>query len=198
MKKLGEPVFPDDVPAVEEPKVKKTRVSAKMKASLLQVRTAPPVHESRAYETWDDADIHAEAAKPWIRPSSLEAPECRPGFAQRWIRVGLRGKDDPTNTSRKFREGWRPRPASSVPASYHAPTISQGKWAGCIGVEGSILCEMPLKIRDKRNAHYAAKTQLVTDAIASELQKQSRPGMPITQDRSSKLVRNVKIAEDII
>lgn len=181
----------------DEAKVKKTRVSAKQRtATLTQSRAAAPVHEGRAYETWDEADIHAEMSKPWVRPSSLEAPAPRPGFAQRWIRVATMGKDDPTNTSRKFREGWRPRPSSTVPATYHAPTISQGKWAGCIGVEGSVLCEMPLKIRDKRNAHYAAKTQLVTNAIAEELQKQSRPGMPITQERSSKVVRNVKIAED--
>lgn len=180
----------------KERAVKKPRVYVE-RETLAQSRVAPPVHETRAYETWDDADIHTEVAKPWIRPSSLEAPKERNGFAQRWIRVGSNGKDDPTNTSRKFREGWRPRPASSVPASYHAPTISQGKWAGCIGVEGMILCEMPAKIREKRNAHYAAKTQLVTDAIASELQKQSNPGMPITQERTSKVVRNVKIAEDI-
>jgi len=190
-------VFPDEVVDTEAPVVKKTRVSAKQRASLQSERAAPPVHEARAYETWDEADIHAESSKPWIRPSSLEAPDPRNGFAQRWIRVGVHGKDDPTNTSRKFREGWRPRPAASVPASYHAPTISQGKWAGCVGVEGMILCEMPAKIRDKRNAHYAAKTQMVTDAIATELQNQSRSGMPITQERSSKVVRNVKIAEDI-
>lgn len=187
----------EQVETVEPVKIKKTRMSAQKRASLFMERQIAPVHASREYETWDDADIHEETAKPWIRPSSLEAPECRTGFAQRWIRIGVMGKDDPTNTSRKFREGWRPRPASSVPASYHAPTISQGKWAGCIGVEGMILCEMPLKIRDKRNAHYAAKTQLVTDAIEAELQKQARPGMPIIQERSSKVIRNIKIAEDV-
>lgn len=176
-------------------KTKKPRAPAKDK-TLQQVRAAPPVHEVRGYETWDEKDVHSEENRPWVRPSSLEAPDPRPGFAQRWIRVGSMGKDDPTNTARKFREGWRPRPASSLPVNYHAPTISSGKWAGTIGVEGMILCEMPTKMRDKRNAHYAAKTNQVTNAIATELQNQSRPGMPITQERSSKVVRNVKIAED--
>ena len=188
-------VFPDEVVDTEEPVVKKTRVSAKQRAAS-QEREVAPVHETRQYETWNAEDIHTETAKPWVRPSSLEAPPPRPGFVQRWIRVASMGKDDPTNTSRKFREGWRPRLASTVPHSYHAPSISQGKWAGTIGVEGSVLCEMPEKIKDKRNAHYAAKTQLVTETIERELQNQSRPGMPITQDRSSKVVRNVKIAED--
>ena len=164
--------------------------------TIQQERTAPPVHPGREYETWDDVDIHTAENKPWIRPSSLEAPPPRPGFAQRWIRIGSQGKDDPTNTSRKFREGWKPRPAATVPASYHSPTIAHGKWAGCVGVEGMILCEMPVKLRDKRNAHYEAKTQGITSAIETELQNQSHPNMPIQQQRSSKVVKNIKIATD--
>ena len=69
-----------------------------MNTTLSQERSAPPVHEARQYETWDDVDIHAEEAKPWVRPTSLDAPPPRPGFVQRWIRVGMNGKDDPTNT----------------------------------------------------------------------------------------------------
>lgn len=166
-----------------------------MNNTLAEERSAPPVHPTRAYETWDDADIHAEEAKPWVRPSSLEAPPARPGFTQRWIRVGSAGKDDPTNTARKFREGWKPRPAESVPAGYHSPTIGHGKWAGCIGVEGMLLCEMPNKLREKRNAHYQAKTDNVTNAIQSELQRHSRPDMPISQERSSQS-RLIKIKDD--
>lgn len=165
-----------------------------MERNLSQERNAPPVHESRQYETWDDVDVHAEETKPWVRPTSLEAPPPRPGFVQRWIRVGMLGQDDPTNTARKFREGWKPRPATSIPASYHTPTIQHGKWAGCIGVEGMLLCEMPESIRDRRTKHYQAKTDLVTNTIQDELQKQSRPGMPITQERSSKV--SVKLMDD--
>jgi hypothetical protein len=166
-----------------------------MNTTLSQERSAPPVHETRQYETWDDVDIHAEEAKPWVRPTSLDAPPPRPGFVQRWIRVGMNGKDDPTNTSRKFREGWKPRPASSIPASYHAPTIQHGNWSGCIGVEGMLLCEMPEKMREKRNEHYRQKTDHATNAVAQELQRQSRPGMEITQERKSE-ARMVKVQDD--
>ena len=163
--------------------------------TLRQERAAPPVHETRQYETWDDVDVHAEESKPWVRPTSLEAPPARPGFVQRWIRVGTMGQDDPTNVARKFREGWKPRPSTSVPATFHSPTIAHGKWAGCIGVEGMLLCEMPEKMRDKRNKHYQAKTDLVTNTIQEELQKQSRPGMPITQERTSSVSRG-KVMDD--
>ncbi len=162
-----------------------------MNKTLADERSAPPVHPARTYETWDDVDIHAEENKPWVRPTSLEAPPARPGFTQRWIRVGSMGRDDPTNTARKFREGWKPRPAESVPAGFHMPTISHGNWAGCIGVEGMLLCEMPDKMAQKRRQHYKDKTDMVTGAIEEELQKQSRPNMQITQERksSAKLVR---------
>ena len=164
-------------------------------STITQERAAPPVHETRQYETWDDVDVHAEEAKPWVRPTSLEAPPARPGFTQRWIRVGMNGQDDPTNTARKFREGWKPRPAGSIPASYHAPTVQHGKWAGCIGVEGMLLCEMPNSMVEKRRKHYQAKTDNTTNAIADELQKHARPGMPITQERSSQS-RLIKVADD--
>ena len=36
-----------------------------MDRTLQQERSAPPVHETRAYDTWDDVDVHAEEAKPW-------------------------------------------------------------------------------------------------------------------------------------
>jgi len=167
-----------------------------MSNSLRQERSAPPVHETRAYDTYSEDDVHVTESTPWVRPTSLEAPTARKGFTQRWIRVGSMGSDDPTNTARKFREGWKPRPVESLPKGYHAPTISHGKWAGCIGVEGMILCEMPSKLLAKRNAHFRAKTDTITGAIDQDLQKHSHPAMPITQERSSKVVRNVKIATD--
>lgn len=164
--------------------------------SIREERTAPPVHETRAYQTYSEEDVHEVENTPWVRPTSLEAPPPRKGFRQRWVRVGSMGQDDPTNTARKFREGWRPRPSDSLPKGYHAPTISHGKWAGCIGVEGMVLCEMPEKLAEKRNKHYQAKTQLVTDTIESDLQNQSHPSMPITQERKTNVVRGVRVAED--
>jgi len=172
-------------------KVVKTR-KPRSTLSLSKERLREPVHEMRAYDSYALEDAGKTNDKPWVRPSSLEAPPPRPGFAQRWIRVAIRSEADPTNTSRKFREGWKPRPADTVPPSHQVPTIAHGKWAGTIGVEGSILCEMPKTMRAKRNAAVAQKTAKVTDAIEAELQAQSHPGMEITQIRKSTLVREVR------
>ena len=163
---------------------------------LAQERAAPQVHETRAYETWNPEDIHTLEDKPWVPPTSLQAPKERDGFTQRWVRVSERGVDDVANWARKTREGWRPRPADSVPAGFEVPTISHGKFAGCIGVEGMVLCEMPKKMADRRRKAINDKTALVTNTLEAELQAQSDSRMPITQQRSSKVVREVKVQED--
>lgn len=159
-------------------------------------RRDEPIHEMRAFETWDVNEVHDAEDQPWVRPTSLDAPPARPGFAQRWIRVGVMGSDDPTNVSRKFREGWRPRLASTVPASYHPPTIAHGKYTGCIGVEGMLLCEMPKALQAKRNKYYASKAAEQEGALERQLAEHSNSIMPITQQRESRVVRNVKVADD--
>ncbi len=150
--------------------------------------------KSRAQDTWDSADIHAVEDRPWVLGQSLEAPPPRAGMRQRWIRVSTRGVDDPTNVARKMREGWKPRPVESVPANFHLPTISNGEWAGCIGIEGSVLMEMPEKMAKKREAFYKQKTETITTGIETDLQSQSNSMMPITQERKSSVGRMVKVA----
>lgn len=166
--------------------------------SLKEARQRAPLHRMHAQDTWDNYDKNELKDRPWVRPTSLAAPPARPGFKQRWIRVAIHGTDDPANTTRKFREGWKPRPANTIPATFPLPTISNGAWAGCVGIEGSILCEMPIELANKRNAYYANKTAAIDAAIEAELQKDSTSKMPITQQRSSasKLVRRPRVADD--
>ena len=74
--------------------------------------------------------------------------------------------------------------------------MAHGKWAGAIMVEGMLLCEMPLGMIEKRRKFFATETARVTDAIEGELQANSRPVMEITQQRSSRVVREVKPMAD--
>lgn len=191
-KKATTPTIDTDIP-VSAPTPKGHSMNTN---TLAEERSRTPVHETRAYETWTDEAVHAIEDAPWVPPTSLEAPPPRAGFVQRWIRVGMFGVDDPTNTARKTREGWRPRSADSVPKGFHLPTISHGQWAGCIGVEGSLLCEMPVQLADKKKAALKDKTDGITEALPTELQKHSHSSMPITQERSSRVVREVKAADD--
>jgi hypothetical protein len=115
-----------------------------------------------------------EDATEWRRYTNLSAPDPLPGYRQRWIRVRLTHKNDPTNVYRKFREGWRPRPASSVPEGYSLPTIQLGQFGECIGVEDMILCQMPEKVFQQMRKHYQDRKRKQTDSTEVELDALSR------------------------
>lgn len=164
--------------------------------TIKESRKADQVHPSRAQDNWDNVDIHSQEDTPWTQGQSLDAPPARPGMRQRWVRVAVRGEDDPTNASRKSREGWKPRPASTLPANFPLPSISHGQWAGCVGVEGSVLMEMPEALAKKRDAFIKKKGDQITDGIESALQAQSNPNMPISQSRKTQVGRLIKVADE--
>jgi hypothetical protein len=165
--------------------------------TIKEARKRESTHgRSRAQDTWDNVDVHALENKPWTLGQSLEAPPPRKGMRQRWVRVAIRGEDDATNVARKMREGWKPRSIDSVPTNFNLPTISQGEWVGCIGVEGMVLMEMPEQLATKRDKFFRDKTDRITTGIEADLQSKSNPMMPISQERSSKVGREVKVAAD--
>jgi hypothetical protein len=79
----------------------------------------------------------------WRDPGNLEMPAARPGFVQRLVRTSFRVGQDPQNWSRAMREGWQPRPMSSVPKEDLPPTITHATLGSVIGVEGLIRCVLP-------------------------------------------------------
>jgi hypothetical protein len=129
---------------------------------------------SRAAQSREGAALHPGSDTPWTPPTSLEAPPERPGYRQKWLRVAVFGVDDARNIARKFREGWLPRAVSTVPKGFHMPTIRSGQFAGCIGVEGMILAEIPLKKAQKRNAHYSGLAAKMAAEIEKNIERINR------------------------
>ncbi len=133
--------------------------------------------------------------------SYLKAPPARPGYTQRWVRVTVFGKDDPINMTRQFRKGWRPRKFETVPTDFGTPTEQHGRFAGCLVVEGSVLCERPIEIAKKHRAHLRDKNDKQTEAIDAELRNASvrNPAYgPIEKQHKSVPVRErpVVVADD--
>ena len=159
------------------------------------------VRQTRDAETHDMVEVHPEEDKPWVRGASLDMPPARSGMDQRWIRVSIGGRDDATNWARKQREGWRPRAASSVPEDFPVPKIDQGKFAGFIGIEGNVLCERPMAISKRRDAHFRAETDRRTAAINHDLERVNKENQnpafgPIRMGIESKKVREVNVQPD--
>jgi len=158
-------------------------------------------HETRAQGQRGTAVVHDTESTPWVQGGSLVAPKPRPGYVQRWIRMGVKGKDDAVNISRKFREGWQPRAADTVPSSYQTAKIGHGRFAGFIGVEGMLLCELPVKNNDQRKRFIREQTDKKVKAIDADLQRANKanqgPGFGEIQKSSRTIpVREVRVQQE--
>jgi hypothetical protein len=130
----------------------------------------------------------------WKPPSLLDAPDPRPGMVQRWIATSIQGRDTPDNVYKRMRAGWNPRPADTV-KDQRFPTINHGQWAGSIGVEGMILCEMPQEKFKSMKAYYNQRNDEQNESIPGELDAMARTGgIPIQQDRKSSSSRGRDIS----
>ena len=122
------------------------------------------------------------------RPSNLlEAPEPRPGFAQRWIATMVLGQETPTNVAKRLREGWVPRDIKTVKDPQHFPTIEHGRFTGHIGIEGMVLCEMPTEMVNQRNEYYANMTDNLMTSVEQDMNRAETPGQPISRSFKSKV-----------
>jgi hypothetical protein len=145
----------------------------------------------RASETRNS--VREEAPRPdtaWQPPALLDAPEARPGYVQRWIATSIQGKETPDNVYKRMREGWQPRPADTVKDDKLFPTINHGQWAGSIGIEGMLLCEMPVEKRQSQKDYYQNRNNEQNESVVGELDAIGRNnGQPIFQERKSSASR---------
>lgn len=165
-----------------------------------QVVRDDSIHASRLEDERAAVDVHDMEDEPWVNPVSLPYLKPRDGMVQRWIRVAVRGEADPVNTARKLREGWQPRRIDTVSKNIPVPCIETGKYAGCIGVEGMILCEMTVQRNAQRNEYFARKNREQSAAIDARLVEETRhntPGFGQAEiEKKSKFVREVAVAAD--
>lgn len=175
---------------VLEPRIRNDQDASATQADAHETRGqlhADQEHDSRVDELSDEHATHQERPlAPWIRPSSLTAPEPRPGMVQRWIRISTRGVDDPRNINMSTREGWTPRPADTVPSDFVMMTGAPAEQhAGRFVVDDLLLCEMPKEIYGQRKAYYEDQTAQQMIAVEQELEDAQVPGHGITKTHSS-------------
>lgn len=139
-------------------------------------------HPSRVDELGEERATHQEREAPWVRPSSLEAPEPRPGMVQRWIRITVRGEDDPRNINMRTREGWRPRPIDSIPEDMRDFSSAQDATMGRFVVDDLLLCEMPEERYRARQRYYQTQTDRQMEAVEYDLENAQ-------QGQSTRIVR---------
>jgi len=130
--------------------------------------------------------VKDEKPKVWTPPSSLDAPPAPDGYRHRWIRAESLGQDDSKNVSGKLRSGWEFVRADEYPDTDY-PSLTDGKYAGIIGVGGLLLARIPEEIAKSREEYFRNMTQDRNEALENDLMKEQHPSMPINQERQTRV-----------
>ena len=140
------------------------------------------IKTSRASQT------RAKTAKKtvWTPPSSLDAPPAPDGYHHRWIRSETMGFDDTKNMAGKLRSGYELVRADEYPETDY-PTINDGKYKGVIGVGGLLLARISTELVQSRKEYFDNLTRQKDEAIDNDLLKEQHPGMPINNDRQTRV-----------
>ena len=144
-------------------------------------------HDSRVDEMSEYDATHPLTAAPYIRPSSLDAPECQDGMTQRWVRQSIRGVADPKNLNRSWREGWRPRQPDTLTEEWRIYANFADKNEGMIVVDDLILMEIPSHILVQRKKAIAASTAQQMRSVEFDLEKAALAGHPIVSEHKSSI-----------
>ena len=127
-----------------------------------------------------------KTARPvYVPPSALPDPTPEPGYVYRWIMTHLLGEANPTNVSRKMREGWVP-----VKAVDHPELMLVGSdKTGNVEIGGLMLCKMPAEKAKARDEYYDQQAQNQMESVDNNFMRQNDPRMPLFAERKSSSTR---------
>jgi hypothetical protein len=118
-------------------------------------------------------------------PSTLPDPNPEPGYVYRWVATHIMGQSDPTNVSKKMREGWEPVKAADHP---ELMLVGNAK-TGNVEVGGLMLCKMSVEQARARDAFYNQQTQAQIDSVDNHYMRNNDPRMPLFNDRKTTVTR---------
>jgi hypothetical protein len=119
----------------------------------------------------------------WRPQMNLETPPERPGWKYGWIRTSIRGEDDTLNYHKALRDGWKPVSPESV-SEWLPPTIKHGNHAGFVGVQGTILMEIPIARWQQREAYYQSRNDAMRSSVDNDINAVESPSVPFTKHRT--------------
>jgi hypothetical protein len=125
-----------------------------------------------------------ERPKQWMPPEALPEPDKEDGFVYRWIRVSMLNKDDPSNISKSFREGWEPVRIEEQP-KYSLLASRDGKYKDNIEIGGLLLCKIPKEFMEQRRDYYANATESQASAVDNSFMRENDARMPLFRERKS-------------
>ena len=114
-------------------------------------------------------------------PNALPDPTPEPGFVYRWVATHILGKSDPTNVSKKMRDGWVPVKAADHPEMM----LMSNDVSGNVEIGGLMLCKMSVEKAKARDEYYANQAQNQMESVDNSYMRNNDPRMPLFADRKS-------------
>ena len=65
--------------------------------------------------------------------------------------------------------------------------MTEGRYAGVIGVGGLVLARIPEEIAKSREEYFAQMTRDANESLETDLKKEQHPSMPIDQERQTRV-----------
>ena len=113
--------------------------------------------------------------------SALPDPTPEPGYVYRWVATHVLGQAEPTNVSRKMRDGWEP-----VKAEDHPELMIEGSAkTGNVEIGGLMLCKMIAEKARARDDYYDRQAQNQMESVDNHFMRNNDPRMPLFADRKS-------------
>jgi hypothetical protein len=140
--------------------------------------------EDRKKREHETREKEAHAASMYVPPSVLPDPDPEPGMTFRYCAKSVMGQLDPTNMSKRLREGWVP-----VMAVDHPELQIVGDANGNVEIGGLILCKMPTAKVKARDAYYATQAKGQMQSVDNHFMKNSDPRMPLFSEKRSETQR---------
>ncbi len=94
------------------------------------------------------------------------------------------GYQDTKNVAASLREGYELVRADEYPEEDY-PQMSEGRYAGIIGVGGLLLARIPEEIALQIDEYYKQRTRDKEEAINNDLMKERQAGMKFNNESSS-------------
>ena len=117
--------------------------------------------------------------------STLPDPTPEPGYVYRWVATHIMGQADPTNVSRKMRDGWVPVKAADHPELM----LEANEKTGNVEIGGLMLCKQPTEQAQARDDYFAKQAQNQMESVDNHFMRNNDPRMPLFSDRKSTVSR---------
>lgn len=133
----------------------------------------------------DNVSREKQARAVYVPPTALPDPTPEPGYVYRWVATHVLGQHEPTNVSRKFRDGWEP-----VKAADHPELMIVGsEKTGNVEIGGLMLCKMPAERARARDEYYEQQAQNQMDSVDNHFMRNNDSRMPLFAERKSSTSR---------